>query len=774
MLNKVTNVRFDINKINLADYMFIAKIIVQFIVSANEEFNILSSKVISKDLSNNLGKIKKLRKLQEEDPILYLHRDSNYPLYSVLCQEPKQPTIYNITEYNSLLKNKQNKLTEYYNFTNSEPAYFQCTNPEYPQFGFITNKHPKNYCLPCCRKKFIDSKNVGIMKDKYDKCIKNHIFDDIKQENIVSQHILNETQSIPYMRLRYLPSKFREIFKYSLYVFGVQQTIITKLESINISMFYIMKFILNVEHNIELCNIIENFIKKYDIKISQIFNGELVLYFHNINEFIDEFRNITINGTSNYSFNKWNDLFIEFFNRFFNIDVIIFRNFSNNEETIKYNNMNINRFIIIINDNVDDEIYYPIIYIPDLKDYFKLGNDENTLKKVFNMNTEYEHITILKSLLNLKFKHKTDIETIFEYVDEIVEYFYDKYGIVHSMILKLNNKFIYFPLSIKINIFENFISNNNNNNNNTIKSFGSLVENQYRLIDIDLFNLLDHLNTYSKNKIINYISFNGLIIGVNVQFNNNMMYYCYINNIINKLDNIPIDNINYNIYEANYNILHYEQEIMPSIYNSAMMGIYIRHIYKLFLIEYVFKLNNERNDDIRSQIMNNVQQYYSNKLKKISYHINSLLKYKQDQIKITTLIIDCHPTYSKFCKRLKNINLIVDKIQYFDMFDDSHNTIIEKLTEYTKDLVIITESININKMNNIYYSCIIDQNNQQYCDQNNKLLITKKHYDQSIYQLAIDIKNPLKQNNIIDDFTNIVNYGKFTKYPNEKILINSF
>jgi hypothetical protein len=95
---------------------------------------------------------KKLKKLQEEDPVLFLFKDGNKTksLYSVICQKPRQP----VSISDPKLSTSKIPYTKYWNFTTNTPIYYGCPTSKYPSLSFVGyDKHPQHLCLPCCNKK---------------------------------------------------------------------------------------------------------------------------------------------------------------------------------------------------------------------------------------------------------------------------------------------------------------------------------------------------------------------------------------------------------------------------------------------------------------------------------------------------------------------------------------------------------------------------------------------------------------------------------------------
>lgn len=164
------DVRFEINNIKQHLIPLIRRYISQIIgVHANDLISTKAEKEI---------KIKKLRRLHEYDPVLYSLRDNKIEnadkLYSVICQEPNQPIIYSDRDLDTLSAKRRKNLTEYWNFTTKEPAYYECPHPDYPHLMFIVGKHPDGFCLPCCKKRALDQ--IRKNSDLFESCLSKHIY----------------------------------------------------------------------------------------------------------------------------------------------------------------------------------------------------------------------------------------------------------------------------------------------------------------------------------------------------------------------------------------------------------------------------------------------------------------------------------------------------------------------------------------------------------------------------------------------------------------------
>ena len=110
-------------------------------------------KVVSSETTNAKSK-KTLKNLKVLDPLLYDFKKiyKSNVIYSKICQKPYQPVILSDDEYSKLPKDKKEKALKYWNFTRQKPAWYSCPNVKYPYIKFIVKQHPKDFCIPCCKK----------------------------------------------------------------------------------------------------------------------------------------------------------------------------------------------------------------------------------------------------------------------------------------------------------------------------------------------------------------------------------------------------------------------------------------------------------------------------------------------------------------------------------------------------------------------------------------------------------------------------------------------
>ncbi len=193
MTHRTTDVRFEVVDVHQHEFEIFHRYMLGFIHAAenNEQLNSIKS-----------HSVKKLNKLQEQDPELFrlkMH-DPTLKVYSILCQNARQPYVYAPDEIAKMPADVVKRLTQYWNFTTRSPAYYACPNKDYPHLSFITGMHPKGYCLPCCNKK---AESGSALKAEIKRsCLTTHTF---TSEAKGQRHIMTYGKHLDEDRLARLP-----------------------------------------------------------------------------------------------------------------------------------------------------------------------------------------------------------------------------------------------------------------------------------------------------------------------------------------------------------------------------------------------------------------------------------------------------------------------------------------------------------------------------------------------------------------------------------------
>lgn len=326
MSHRTTDVRFEILDVHEDEFKIFQHYINGFIADAINDKRIKASagaRVYSDDM-------KKLRKLREEDPELYnLKKYGSERVYSILCQNARQPFIYTLDEIKSMGSSRVDKLTKYWNFTLNKPAFYTCPNPDYPHLSFITGMHPKGYCLPCCNKK-LDARQ-GTKSNVVDVCLRDHKY--IDADSRASRHVMTYGKIIDPDRIGKLPPMLSElIFSFAsavqsvhngYYLYGVQQN--TQLTNVGAVFaiahalgYSIGQFILDIGARL----------KARPELIHTLLNGTLLEYITSMDELLAMLRTIYIDvglfDNSRKLFTRHNELVIELCSELYGIHVVTF------------------------------------------------------------------------------------------------------------------------------------------------------------------------------------------------------------------------------------------------------------------------------------------------------------------------------------------------------------------------------------------------------------------------------------------------------------------
>ncbi len=570
--NRIKDISIDVQNIKQNELTDIINIVFNLLYNSNLLTNNASTDITKKNTN-------KLKKLKEIDPVLYMiNKFNTQNLYSRKCQASQQPEIIekkDVKKYKNYIK--------YLNFTTGNTAYYTCTNKKYPSVKFLTNLHPQNFCIPCCKKKAVDdikikSKYVDVHNEcltsyKYDKKNKNQIVDE------KSRYIMNYSSKIVIenLRLMNIPDILIKLFnqmyeqedeiELKYYILGLNQDV-SNIAYVGI--FNIMCFALNKTPN-DVINIIQQLFIKDPTIFKNILNGRLVHEFKDVKTFITIFLNIfqdkILLSEYNFNFNDWNKLFIEIL-KYYGFITIIFEEVLHNENEIL--NLKIPENIRNVNE---------YIYNNDDYNYIIL-----TKRKHKTLTTEVGNVLyypIIKTNYKQYYRHNKFYNRTFKYNAPVIKLISQ---IIESKLIPVNE-------SMTLNFIEEFILVNNNYQ---IKNYFVNNKNEIYCVLICESNKNDLLLNIKKQKVINAqinvttqtktykltyeaskkfnISLNTILKFIN-EFNKyiystNKIYYSelYYKSFINSIDKTQyLTNQEYIITDDNY-LLPDKTKIRPYVY----------------------------------------------------------------------------------------------------------------------------------------------------------------------------------------------------------------
>lgn len=380
-------------------------------------------------------KRKTLTDNKQQDPELYNSKKLYKTdfIYSRVCQKPYQPIMLSMDEYEYLDAEQKERAVKFWNFTSEIPVYYLSINPKYKYIKFMTNKHPKKYCVPCSFKTPITSNKKDLKRIMHEACLSEHKWEGEKKTiTEKSRYIMSYGKAIENNRLSRLPEKSLEPLFFDTYttagpldqecvtgsvigyyLYGVQQ---------NLSNISKIGYAFSLSH--ALGYTIEKFLSECKKRIKEtpdnfkiLLNGNVYGYFSGHKDLIStldliEKGSILSGLTLTQMGDKWNELFESIAFVYFAINTIKFEDRSSKSEMAD-NNIELilpprlssaDTFVhsthknLIILKKVHGTIYYPIYNI-NTELFYK-----TRIIDVKLFETKSEIIQTLRSIVVMKFK----------------------------------------------------------------------------------------------------------------------------------------------------------------------------------------------------------------------------------------------------------------------------------------------------------------------------------------------------------------------------------
>jgi hypothetical protein len=356
-----------------------------YIVSALNKVHTQSKQYMPTRIEKSEQK-RNIKSLKTQDPILYdFKKLYNSPIvYSKICQKPYQPIILNNEDYSALNNKDRNRTVKYWNFTTNSDAYYYCPNTRYPYIQFTIKKHPKDYCIPCCKKKSITKNDNKIKQAIFNTCLTDHKYQ-MEKTNLIqdTRYIMNYGKYISPGRICNLPENSIEPLLYEnfsestagvepqceeqnrYYIYGTEQ----HSENIkNTGYINILSFSLDISVKDLIHQLLQK-IKADPSKFKILLNGQITRYFYSVKELTTDIYNAFLQPLYIKDI-PWNELFIDLAYYYLNILTITFVDKSNQFENIKLLidgkisnpeqilNPNYKTLIVIRKHNYFNPIYY--------------------------------------------------------------------------------------------------------------------------------------------------------------------------------------------------------------------------------------------------------------------------------------------------------------------------------------------------------------------------------------------------------------------------------
>lgn len=801
------------------------------ILSIFSEFENRKSKIIKDYEFKKLSKKRKkktLLNLKEQDPILYnLKKVYNTDVvYSRICQKTYQPLLLNKEAYNKLSEDKKNNVVKYWNFTTETDAYYKCPNPDYPYIKFTTGVHPKNYCIPCCKKNKISDDLNDPKRIIHDICLKENKYSKAKKTiTIGSKYIMTFGKDIEVGRLSKLPENSMEGIFYEtfsmrneigsnsksngFYLYGVNQN----TSSVN-DVGYIYCLSHSMDMNIYQC--VEEIVKKMKTK-KNIFNillkGKIYKFFANEKDLISQLIKVFGNPKSGdfvpHSKIPWNDIFMELAFNYLDVNTILFqykKNINDVDLILPDGLDDVNDFILKSKKNLiivkKGNIYNPV-YLVNTDLFFKLGLIEKKLFQTFDSIIIIIRNIIEKYIQSIKIKGKTYSKINLTVIKEFLK---DEKNSKKFSIKKLfinNSNFCYY-----IQLYNNYNKNNifipieqshysfdfspelefesfyRKDNKQTIETLLSFINEFNRWVDIQLVKAQLHKETdlYSKIRIENWLV---LQKGLDLKNNDKIIGFksldlnYYFSDISQKEALIK--------RKVKFTPLFYDPDIINDSINKKLCPkkdprtkniyrqLYKYNKYQIFLLEFLRIIRRKRNETLRKKIKKLFIGNFSKDMKKINKSLIEFIDNGDDLFKIRMQISDYinnHQNRKKLYMNIDNTLYNFDSVIINKMINMEKKSLINEIKRLMKDTITIG---NIDKIKDFEFPNMITScrdENEKYC-KNNKLILCKKKYDDFVEILSTDILNPLKQKWIFSDIMSdrVINFLRFIRRPDEEIFI---
>ncbi len=794
MSHRTTDIRFEVSDIREKEFQIFYQYIVGFVYRVMHDDSIRAAMTTMRSYKD----VKKLRKLREQDPELYnLKKHGSKKVYSIICQNQRQPLIYTQDELKAMPAAEVKKLRQYWNFTLNKPAYYGCPNKKYPHLSFMVGAHPKHYCLPCCNIKPQVGDEGKKMKIN-SICMQRHKFisTDAIDEASISRHVMSYGKNIDIGRLSKLPQSIaRNLLvdagsKVGYYVYGVAQHV-PGVEYVGL--LYSVAEAIGVTMEELIRQTIAGLRANPGLFLS-LLNGTLIEFYQDIENLLititELFLDLKMFSREIQKFKQWPELFAEMFYILFNISIFTFIDESGSGETVNLFVPNYIRdtsthlapsgqpYVIIIK---RINRYYPIFMV-NADAYFKSAEiahrryayDDKIIQLFYSM------ISFAIKSTDMVVNKSIDLTLIKAFVGsapwKVIKLYINKGNLCYAVLLANGKNHVYLPIDYSAYLADG-----------TPIDFMPLVRHELELPEATLASLIKDLNTFIVNNyslgskdnsklttykqltMLNYLRLESVIIGAMVN-----QFICYFDAPSVPTD-IPVVDVRYDYTEINNLILTRAKPAPDRRTEKIGESLYNNYLYQLFVIEFVNYLNNERDVSLRAQLK---QLFKETNFKKDSGQFRESLK----KLPIAPPDMDIlQVQINAFYQSGFDKNFVLDQIES-TVYDFDRITLGRLRKMSPADLraelktisksFVVEKSIDTNKITfpNIYLPCG-EMTNTEYCEKSK--LIINKPLDMLVDILAADLMDDLKSKYLLNALwaDTTIDWLNFTRWPTEIITI---
>lgn len=758
-------------------------------------------KLKSNEHTNEKSYEKNLKNLKIQDPLLYDFKKiyNSDKIYSKICQKPYQPVIISNDEYNKLKPEAKEKTVKYWNYTTQKEVWYNCPNAKYPYLKFIIKQHPKDFCIPCCKKLDISVENINLEKQKiHNTCLSKHIYS-TEKTNVTknSSYISGYGKDIEIGRLSRLPEHtleplFFDIYSESgdidqecttkdgYYLFGIDQTygLYTNFGLLN-TIAHSLNFSPG-EFILEICKKIktnQNYFK-------MLLHGNIYNYFDSIKDLIKLFSNLSINQVASELDNiPMDDILTDIAYYYFNLNIIKF--VDTEKEKIKlllpkylndYNSMFPTTFKYLITLTYKNKIYPVYIFNTQL---YKQSGIINT--KIYSYNSGL--ISIIKSIVKKtisqninEYNKKYTLDIIKEFCSSLKYnidlYYMNKEGYCYAVNISYKNKVIYFPIeksfcsdnnihylpydgknTVDYDIYDSFIKVLNNWNIKKSKDAKLPT-------DITLYNIITCEKWLNINKTLRVIGF---------ECNNKQYFINEITKInASKINDVPFQVLLFNPHTINMAISRYDNNAKISKnFHDLPMAKYRYNIDNIVLLHFINIFKSSRNEKIRDKM---IKEIIKNKDIKNTNSLNNLmenLESENDRHKLSSIIYEYTNNHKNKKIMISDIDITIfdfDNLELKKMRLLPPDKLAQHLRKIASTFVKIEKKVKLSDFPNIIETC----GKSEYCYKN-KLIVTEKILKNVIDVIVSSAENETTWDQMFNILTiqQTLNIFKFIKRKNE-------
>ena len=778
MIHRTTDVKFEIMNIRETEFHIIHDYIAAFVYGAS---SIAMSRV-------STVPVKKLRKLREHDPELFnIKKYGTAKVYSRICQKKQQPAIYTQDEVDQMTTKDLSKLTKYHNFTLNKPAYYGCPNRKYPHLSFIVGVHPKHYCLPCCNKKSAAESGENKKLKITNTCLAEHMFIASEDSGELSRHIIRYGKPLDVGRLSKLPAGNVSTLFLSggtgstaqYYVYGVPQYIPGVPAAGIIFAIATALGMTHMELLAEISQMLEQ--SRRTSMFHSLLSGTIVNLFANVDDLIAE---LTLsNNLSNkltpeliielvYLMNITTYMLIDEDASGSNVDLFLPEYVDvggGSGRGSAHARTNTNLIIMKVTNK-----YYPV-FIIDIDKYFKTGA---VISKTYLDN--HEIMGTLVQVVHHGRKTDGNVLKLMDYTAvigsgvKILTKYVNRQGQCYAVLAEVATATMYIPIDYSINRADGV----------------KLCFDQCDIKDItatsaDVLKFMEEFTLAGYKKLVPraYVETGGIIIGI-ITTDNMIFYYSSSDR-----GDLPKLTLTFDPIAVNSAILN---NLPPTKDKTSTLSIalYTNFMYQMFIIEFSRSISSERNEDIRSKLIDLINATnFKRDIASFRAQVRKLIGI--DDIRVLREQINNayqhNRTSGAFDKaalvaQIKDYSYDFDKLtarRLQELYDNGgsgthsdKSALYQELTNICGKFAVDGDVADIADMQafpNVHLSCV-DGSSAGFCS-GKKLIV--KDLSALISLLAADLSNSIKRKYILSGmFLDItIDYFDFEKYPLETITI---